>query len=53
VFFNSHIIFSIILEEAASAAALHISIWCEWLEISPWLSRGMYCAMMARISESM
>lgn len=24
-----------------------------WLGISPWLSRGMYCAMMALISESM
>jgi hypothetical protein len=31
----------------------HISIWCAWLWTSPWLSRGMYWAMMARISESM
>jgi hypothetical protein len=31
----------------------HISIWWEWLWTSPWLSRGMYWAMMARISESM
>lgn len=52
-FTSSHPIWATWGEVACFPPSFHSSIWWEWLGTSPWLSRGMYWAMMARISESM